>query len=445
MTSSRLGPAPTAPPSDPDPSALRNPGFRLLLGAAVASKLGTAVSSLAIPLTALLALHSSPGQVGLLAMLSTLAFLLIGLPAGAWVDRIRKRPTMIAADLARAALLGSVPLAWLFDRLTLPQLYAVVLLSGAATVFFDVAALSQLPGLVGRNRLTEANAHLVTVDALTQIGGRSAGGFLVAALSAPVVIVVDMASYLVSALLLLRIRRPEPSPRERRDGRRDGRLGGRRDGRLGGRLGGEIREGLRFVFGHPVLRAVALAGAGTNLSIQLYQTMLPVLFVDELGLSAGVVGLFFAVGGLGVFIGSVAARRLAHRFGAGRLLWLMGLAVAPCGVLPALAGRGAALWLATGAWLVITCKIGIDNVITVSFRQSVTPDHLLGRMNATMRVLLTGSLALGAALAGLLAELASVRTTLWLATAVLATVWVPVFRSPLRTRRELPGPAATHR
>ncbi|MGW4381689.1 MFS transporter [Kitasatospora sp. NPDC004531] len=419
------GPVPaSAAPSDPHPPALRNPGFRLLLGAAVASRLGTAVSSLAIPLTALLALHGSPGQVGLLATLSTLAFLLIGLPAGAWVDRVRKRPVMIAADLARAALLGSVPVAWLLGVLTMQQLYLVVLLSGAATVFFDVAALSHLPDLVGRSRLTEANAHLVTTDSLTQIGGRGAAGLLVASLSAPAVIVIDAASYLWSALLLLRIRRPESAPREEAGGRR---------------LGAEIREGVGFVFGHPTLRAVALAGAGTNLSIQLFQTMLPVLFTTELGFPAWVVGLFFALGGLGVLLGSVAARRLAHRVGAGRVLWLMGLAVAPFGVLTALADRGAAMWLATGAWLVVTCKIGIDNVINVSFRQAATPDHLLGRMNATMRVLLTGSLALGAALAGLLAELASVRTVLWVAAAVLGTVWVPILCSPLRTRRDLPG------
>jgi len=427
MTSTRPGPAPTVPPSDPHPTALRDPGFRLLLGAAAVSKCGTAVSSLAIPLTAVLALHSSAGQVGLLATLSTLAFLLVGLPAGAWVDRVRKGPLMVAADLVRAGLLGSVPLAWFFGWLTVVQLYAVVLLTGAATVFFDVAALSRLPDLVGRERLTEANSRLVTVDALTQLGGRSAGGFLVAALSAPAAIVVDAASYLGSAVLLLRIRRAEPSPQHRRD--------------PGARLGREIREGLRFVFGHTALRADVLAGACTNLSIQLCQTVLPVLFTRELGLSAGVVGLFFAVGGLGVFLGSLAARRLARRFGAGRVLWLMGLAVAPSGALVALAGRGPALWLAAAAWLLTTCKVGIDNVITVSFRQSVTPDHLLGRMNATMRVLLTGALTVGAALAALLGELASPRTALWFAVAGLAVGWVPVFFSPLRTRHELPGPA----
>ncbi|MEU6421909.1 MFS transporter [Streptomyces spiralis] len=405
---------------------MRNPGFRLLIGAVAVSKLGTTVSSLAIPLTAILALHSPAGQVGLLAMLSTLAFLLIGLPAGAWVDRIRKRPVMIAADLVRAVLLGSVPAAWLLDCLTIQQLYLVVLLVGVATVFFDVATLSQLPELVGRGHLTQANAHLVTVDALTQVGGRSAGGFLVALLSAPTAVVIDAASYLWSAILLLRVRRAEPQPRNRHDSR----------------LGCEIREGLRFVFGNPTLRAVALAGALTNLSIQLCQTMLPVLFARELSLSEGVIGLFFAAGGLGVLLGSLSARRLARRFGAGRMLWLMGLAIAPFGVLLALADRGPALWLAGVAWLITTYKVGIDNVIKVSFRQSVTPDHLLGRMNATMRVLLTGSLAIGSALAGLLGELASVRTALWFGGAGLATVWVPVFFSPLRTQRELPGPTS---
>ncbi|MFH9349389.1 MFS transporter [Kitasatospora sp. NPDC017646] len=309
MTSTDLAHGPgTAPTLDPHPSALRNPGFRLLVGATAVSKLGTAVSSLAIPLTAVMALHSSAGQVGILATLSTLAFLLIGLPAGAWVDRIRKRPVMIAADLFRAVLFGSVPAAWLLGCLTIQQLYLVVLLAGAATVFFDVATLSQLPELVGRDQLTQANAHLVTVDALTQIGGRSAGGFLMALLSAPAAIVVDAVSYLWSAALLRRIRQAEPRPQHRHDTR----------------LSGEIREGLRFVFGHPTLRAVALAGACTNLSIQLCQTMLPVLFARELGLSDGVIGLFFAVGGLGVFVGSVSARWLARRLGAGRVLWADG-------------------------------------------------------------------------------------------------------------------------
>ncbi|MGW4895888.1 MFS transporter [Kitasatospora sp. NPDC004240] len=427
MTSTDLTRRPdTADPTPGPPrSVLLDRGFRLFIGATAVSKLGTSVGSLAIPLTAVVALDSSAGQVGLLATLSTLSVLLIGLPAGAWVDRLRKRPLMIAADLVRAVLFGSVPAAWLLGVLTIQQLYLVVLSAGAATVLFDVAALSHLPDLVGRRHLTQANAHLVTVDALTLVGGRSAGGFLVALLSAPAAVVVDAVSYLGSAALLLRIRRPEA---DREPGRSHG-----------VRLSGEIKEGLRFVLGHPVLRAVALAGALTNLSIQLCQTMLPVLFARELGLSDGVIGLYFAVGGLGVFLGSLSARWLARRLGAGRVLWLMGLAVAPFGVLVALVDRGPGLWLAAGAWLITTFKVGVDNVIKVSFRQSVTPDHLLGRMNATMRVLLTGSLAVGAALAGLLAELVSIRAALWVGAAGLAVVWVPVFFSPLRTERRLPG------
>ncbi|MFD0277415.1 MFS transporter [Kitasatospora sp. NPDC127111] len=418
-------PANAAPAPDRDSDRSPDPAYRLLLASTAVSKAGTAVGTLALPLTAVLALHSPAWQIGLLAALSTAAFLLIGLPAGAWVDRLRKRPVMIAADLARAALLGSVPVAWALQCLTFAQLCAVTLLTGAATVFFDLAALSHLPALVGRPGLTRANAHLVTVDAVAQTGGRSAGGLLMSLLTAPAAVLVDAMSYLGSAWLLRCIRRPEPAPAPAPPG--------------GRRLASEIRDGLRFVLGHPVLRPIALAGACTNLSIQLCQTMLPVLFARTLALPDVVTGLFLAVGGVGVFLGSLLARPLARRLGAGRLLWLMGLAVAPTGVLVALVDRGPALWWAAGGWLVTTLKVGIDNVIKVSFRQHVTPDHLLGRMNATLRVLLTGALTVGGVLAGLLGSLLSERAALWVGAAGLALVWLPIYRSPLRTARALPG------
>ncbi|MFB8243404.1 MFS transporter, partial [Kitasatospora purpeofusca] len=386
-----------------------DPGFRLLLLAAAASRLGSSVGTLALPLVAVLALHASPGQVGLLAAAGSLAFVLIGLPAGAWVDRLRRRPVMIAADLLRAALLGSVPAAWALDLLTIHQLYAVALLTGAATVFFDIAAQSHLPDLVGRDRIGEANSRLTTLDAVARIGGRSAGGFLVALLSAPVAVLLDAASHLVSAACLLRIRRAEPAAAAAGPGR----------------LGAEIREGLRFVLGHSSLRAVALSGACGNLSVQLCQTVLPVLFVRELGLSSGAIGLFFATGGVGALLGSLAARPIARRIGAGRTLCAAGLAVAPFGTLVALVDRGPALWLAAGGWLITTFKVGVDNVIKVSYRQSVTPERLLGRMNATMRLLLTGALAAGAALAGLLGELLSTRAALSVGALGLALAWVP--------------------
>ncbi|MBV6698222.1 MFS transporter [Kitasatospora aureofaciens] len=427
--------APAETPTTPNtPNTPTTPDYRLLLTATAVSRTGTAVGSLALPLAAVLALHSPAWQIGLLAALSTAAFLLLGLPAGAWVDRLPKRPVMITADLTRAALLATVPAAWALGHLTFPHLCAVALLTGTATVFSDIAAQSHLPALVGRDRLTSANAHLVTVDALAQTAGRSAAGFLVSLLTAPIAVLVDATSYLASACLLRRIHRPEPAPTAppRKDGHRDGH-------RNTHRLASEIREGLRFVLGHPLLRPIALAGALTNLSVQICQTLLPVLFARTLHLPDAVTGLFFATGGVGVFTGSLLARPLARRVGAGRVLWMVGLGIAPLGVLVALVDRGPALWCAAGAWLLTTVKIGIDNVIKVSFRQHATPDHLLGRMNATMRVLLTGALTLGAALAGTLASLTSVRTALWVGAAGLMLVWIPVFRSPLRTARHLPG------
>jgi MFS family permease len=417
-------------PRDTEPAAppplMRDRQFRRFITAAAAGKLGTQIGYVAIPLLAVTTLHADAGQVGLLATLSTLSFLLIGLPAGAWVDRVRRRKVMIAADVARGLLLASVPAAWLTGHLGIGQLYAVVLLNGVATVFADVGEQSFLPALVGRAQLPAANATLVGMDALNQIAGRSAGGLLVQLISAPAALLVNACGYLWSAAWLTTIRKPEPTPVRGPDKR----------------LVKEIKEGLVFVVGHPVLRAIALASACNNLSIQVSVTMLPVLFVHDLGFSEGVLGLYLAVGGLGVLLGSRAAKRIGPRLGQGRTLWIVGLVVAPFGFLVPLASSGWGLCPAVLGWLLTTFRVGVNNVIQVSFRQRCTPDGLLGRMNATMRFVLTGALAIGSALAGAIGEFAGARAALWVGAAGLAVVWIPLYLSPLRTMRNWPEGAS---
>ncbi|MEU6380656.1 MFS transporter [Streptomyces sp. NPDC046909] len=403
-------------------SPWRSADFRTLFAASTLSQLGTNVSYVAVPLIAVLALDAGPAQVGALATLSTLAFLLIGLPAGAWVDRMRHRRVLIVADLARALLFASVPLAWWTDTLTLAQLYAVVLLNGAATVFFDVASQSTLPRLVGREALVPANAALVGLQAVGNVAGRSAGGAMVQFLTAPVAVLGAALTYLASALQLTLIR-GEESPRDRT----------RRAG-----LKNEIAEGLRHVFGNPELRALALTAALINLGMQTVNTMLPLLFVHELGLPAGALGLFWAAGGLGLLLGARCARPLAARLGYGRTLGLVGAALAPAALLVPLIDRGPWPWIAGAGWTLILFKTGTDNVLGVSLRQRMTSDDLLGRMNATYRFALTGMLAIGAAVSGVLGELIGVRATLWVGGALMATAFLPVYLSPVRTRRELP-------
>ncbi|MFH8369910.1 MFS transporter [Streptomyces sp. NPDC018031] len=406
-------------------SPWRTADFRTLFTATALSHLATSVGYVAVPLIAVSALDASPGQVGALATLSTVAFLLIGLPAGAWVDRMRHRRVLIAADLTRAALFASVPLAWWLDVLSLGQLYAVVLLNGCATVFFDVGSQSALPRLVGRDGLVRANAAVVSLMAAGNVAGRGAGGGLVQLLTAPVAVVCTSLGYLASALRLTAIGRTPP-PEPPGPGAAPG-------------LGARIAEGLRHVLGDRELRALALTAALTNLGLQIVNTMLPVLFVRDLGLPAGALGLFWAAGGAGLLLGARCARPVAGRLGYGRTLGLAGLILAPAGLLVPLIDRGPWLWLAGAGWLLAMFKTGMDNVLGVSLRQRMTPDALLGRMNATFRFLLTGAMAVGAAAAGLIGELTTVHLTLWVGGCVMALAFLPVFLSPVRTRRELPG------
>jgi predicted MFS family arabinose efflux permease len=405
------------------PSLFRNPDFRGVFTAAAASTVGTQVSFLAVPLLAVTALNATPAQLGILGVLRTVAFAVLGLPAGAWLDRIRRRGVMVAADLARAALLASVPAAWRLGILTIDQLYLVVLLTGVATLFFDVAAQSYLPFVVGRDGLSAANSALQSWDSAASVAGPSVAGYLVQLASAPVAVLLDAATYLWSALFLAGIRRREPDPR--RMARRP--------------LPAEIRDGVRFVFGHPLLRPIALVGAGTNLFVQIAIVVMPLMFVRVLGLSGTQLGLFFTFGGVGMLLGSFTANRLAGRFGYGPVVWVVGLAAAPATLLVPLIARGPWLWVAMGSWLVVTYRIGVNNVILVSLRQRTTPDHLLSRMNATMRFLMTGVLAVGAALAGAIAQYAGVRTAIWVAAVGLAFGWVPLLLSPLRRMRAATG------
>ncbi|MFF2081779.1 MFS transporter [Kitasatospora sp. NPDC058162] len=402
--------------------------FRTLFAATALSQLGTNVGYVAVPLIAVCALGASAAKAGLLGALGTAAFLLIGLPAGAWVDRLHHRRVLIAADLARAVLLASVPLAWWQHALTLWQLYAVVLLNGAATVFFDVGSQSVLPHLVGREALVRANAAVVSLIALGSVAGRGAGGGLVQWLTAPVALAATGLCYLASAVQLTALGRSPAVSHAPSSGRP-------------ARLGKQIGEGLRHVLGHPELRALALTAALANLGSQIVNTTLPLVFLRELGLSAGSLGLFWAAGGAGLLLGARCARPLAARFGHGRSLALAGLWLSPAGLLVPLAGRGVWLWLAGCGWLLAMFKIGMDNVLGVSLRQRMTPDPLLGRMNATFRFLLSGALAVGSAIAGVIGQLAGVRVALWVGGALVATAFLPVLLSPVRRRRALPAQA----
>lgn len=409
-------------------SPWRVPDFRTLFSAAVLGHLGTNVGYVAVPLIAVETLDASPGEVGALATLATLAFLLIGLPAGAWVDRLPQRRVLIAADTARGLLLASIPVAWWCDALTLAQLYAVVLLGGCATVFHDVTGQSILPRFVGRDGLVQANAAMVSLMAVTNVAGRGAGGALVQLLTAPAAVAGAAVSHLASAVRLLWLKEAA-SPAAPADRTREP-------------LRAQIAAGVRHVLGNKELRALSLSAALTNLGSQVLNTMMPVLFVRELGLSAGVLGVYWAAGGLGLLLGSRCARAVAARLGYGRTLGLAGLVLAPAGLLVPLIGHGPWLWIAGAGWLLAMFKTGMDNVLGVSLRQRMTPDAMLGRMNATFRFLLTGALAIGAAVAGLLGELVGIHPTLWVGGALLATAFLPVFLSPVRTRRDLPAQVA---
>ncbi len=403
---------------------MRHSDFRRLWAADALSQAGTQVTVIALPLLLIKVLDAGPFEVGLLTTFEFLAFLLIGLPAGVWVDRVRRRNVLFVADLVRGLLFGSLPVAWALDLLTLTQVYVVALLAGACTVFFDVAYQSYLPHLVGREHLVEGNAKLQGTQSVAQVAGPTIGGVLVQALTAPYAILVDAVSFLWSAAWILSIRSRELRP-ERAPDRH---------------LGREMREGLAFVFGHRLLRAIAACTATGNLFMTMGMTAFVVLLADQaqLDLSAGTIGLLFSASAIGGLLGALLARRVAGWLGQGPTLWISTAVAAPAMLAMPIVQRGWLLWLVAAGSVVIGVTLVVYNITQVSFRQLLCPERLLGRMNATIRFAVWGTIPIGSLLGGILGATIGLRPTLWVAVGGTALSFLPIFFSPLRTMRELP-------
>jgi MFS family permease len=401
---------------------LRDHDYRQLFASTTVSQFGFQITQLAMSLVAIDHLGASEFEVGLLVTVQFVAFLLIGLPAGAWVDRLRRRSVLIVCDVGRGLLLASVPLAWWAGALTMWQLYAVALAHGALTVFFDVAYQSYLPHLVGRANLVEGNAKLEAVRAVSHAGGPGVAGQLIRLLTAPVALLVDAVAMAASALFYLRIRRREPRP----------------DKQPGARLLPEIGEGLRFVLGHRLLRAIVMCTGTANLFSSIYAAMLVFFLRRTLELGPGEIGLVLSIFSAGGVAGAFVARRFADWVGQGRAIWMSVGFTAPFLLLMPLAEPGWRLWLAAAASAVTAVGIVVYNITQVSFRQALTPDQLLGRMNATVRFLVWGTMPLGGLLGAFLGGWFGARTTVLIGVLGACVAFLPVYLSPLRTMRDLP-------
>jgi MFS family permease len=398
--------------------------FRFLWGGQSISELGSQVSLLAIPLLAVRTLHASTFEVGVLTAASTAAFLIVGLPAGVWVDRLRRRPVMIAADLGRMVALGSIPVAYAFGDLRLVQLYVVTLLAGVLTVFFDVAYQSYLPSLVGREHLVEGNAKLTGSAQVAQVAGPSVAGGLVQAIGGSYAVAADAVSFLVSATAVGGIRTPEAKARVPEGGHR--------------RLHRDMGEGLRFVFGNALLRAIMLTTASSNLFSGLMNAVEIVFLVRVVHAPPGIIGLLFAGASIGGVLAALVATPLARRIGGARATFL-GIFLNAGGLLIPLTGRGIGLLLFAGGVFFYSFGAILYNINQVSFRQRLCPDHLLGRMNATMRFVVWGVLPIGALIGGVIGTSIGLRPTLWIAAIgeSLAGVWLVA--SPMRHMRDYPA------
>lgn len=411
------------------PSVWRHRDFVRLWSAATVSVLGSQITLIAVPFIALTMLGASAFQVALLAAIEMLPFLLFTLPAGAWLDRIRRRPVLIAADLGRGAALLLIPIAYLLGALALWQLFVVAFVTGTLTAFFDVADQSYLPVILDREDLVDGNARLQISYSAGQIAGPTLGGNLIALIAAPLVIVVDALSFLASAAFVGSIGKRETRP-DRPTGA---------DGRQTS-LRAEIVVGLRYVWGNPYLRPIAGCTATSNLFAAALFAVWPVLIWQELKLPPAFYGTVMGVASVGFLVGAAVASTLPRRFGFGQTI-VISAAVGPPAFLLMTLTPASLAWAAVtlfAGWSIAGFSQVIYNVAQVSLRQGITPLEMQSRMNATMRFVVWGTIPVGALLGGMLATLLPIREAVVVAALASSLSFLWVLFSPIRSLREMP-------
>jgi MFS family permease len=396
----------------------RNRDFLCLWSAQTVSEVGSQVTNLALPLAAILVLKASTFEVAALGVVEFLPFVLFSLPAGVWVDRLRRRPILIVADWGRAAALASIPLAYVAGALTLGQLYVVGFVAGVLTVFFDVSYQSYLPSLVERDQLGEGNSKLQTSGSAAQVAGPGLAGVLVGAFSAPYAIAVDAASFVGSAVLMTAIKRVEELPPVLAGSRR--------------RLWAEIGEGLRYVFRHPLMRPMMFWVAVANFFGTVIGSILIVYAVRVLHISAARIGLIFSLANVGVLIGALTGTRIAKRFGIGRTLIGLAAANGLAYLLIPLASGSRAIPFLVAAQLVSGFCAVAANVNGITLLQAITPDRVLGRMNASRRFVVWGVFPFGGLAGGLLGANLGIRQAIWIGAAGGSVAFVPLLFSSVR-------------
>jgi len=412
------------------PSLLRHPDFLKLWTAETISVFGSAITQLALPLIAATTLDVTPFEFGLLTTIEFLPFILFSLPAGVWVDRLRRRPILIAGDVGRAIAIASIPVAFAFDALTIWQLYVVGFVNGILTVFFDVAYQSYLPSVVERDQLVDGNSKLEITRSASQILGPGLAGILIGAFRAPFAMVLDAVSYLVSALFLTWIRRPEP-PIEVHETVADGPKPSMRQ---------EVSIGLRYVLGHRWLRNIAATTGTSNFFGNVVNAILILYLTDERGLGPEAIGFAFSVASVGFLVGALTTNRLTERLGVGRMLVLTAVGFSLSN-LPIAFAPDALIWpaLAVSGLVGGFCSTGW-NINQVSLRQAITPPRMQGRMNATMRFIVWGTIPLGAILGGALGSLIGLHATIVVGAIGGLLAFIPVTLSSVRTLVTMPEP-----
>ncbi|MFF2041117.1 MFS transporter [Kitasatospora sp. NPDC058170] len=409
----------------PAPGLWRNRDFLTFWLGETVSLLGTQITALALPLTAIRAFGASDEQVGLLRFLQLAPYLVLALPIGVWSDRVRRRPLMIGANLVRLLLIALVPLLYWLHALDLGLLLAIACAVGTASVAFDVSWMSYVPVLVrSPAHYVEAGAKMGASSSAADVAGPGLAGLLVSALTAPVALVVDACSYALSLVSLLLIRTPEPAPAP----------GARRH------LVRELREGLGWVLGDRVLRALALVGFCCNFSMVTVWTMFLLHAANDLHLAPSALGAVLATASLGGLAGALLSRRVIARFALGRvyLTAQSALLLGPLLIAAAAGPRAVVLGMYVVSFFTTYLGLGVAGVVIVSLRQSLTPQPMMGRMTAAFRTLLFGGGALGGLCAGLLAGRIGAGPALVVAAVASAAVVPALVASPVSRLTSLP-------